>query len=229
MNMSNYVYNLEGLKQRNIKYILSIGKRQPMHIEHKKSLEKILALKDMQLVYVIGSANLKGDPLFDPIINPLSIEEQKDQFRAVFPDASPVFLTIEDVPDMGQWGDIIIKTLKEKGIDAKECAIYFIGKDEDRLDRDLSENGVSLKKGQWLIEALSYWGFVIWFDQDLAVNLNISARNLRKMDLLNENNLKLLAAPEYIQNLAIKARENNPELVGEPITMYDLSLKRGKS
>ncbi len=227
--MDNYVYNVEDLRQRNIKYILSIGKRQPMHIEHKKSLDKILALKDMQLVYVIGSANLKGDPLFDPVINPLNIEEQKEQFKAVFPKSSPIFLTIEDVPNMGQWGDIIIEALKEKDIDAKECAIYFIGKDEDRINKDLDERGVSLKKGQWLIEALSHWGFIIWFDQDLAVNLSISARNLRKMDLLDEDNVKLLAAPEYIKNLAIEARENNPELVGKPITMYDLSLKRIKN
>lgn len=229
--MENF-YHLDELKARNIKYILSIGKRQPMHVEHKKGLEKILALKNMKLVYIIGSANLKGDPLFDPIVNPLTIKQQKEQFKAVFPDADPLFLSINDDPEMEKWGDIIIAALAEYNIHPSECAIYFIGKEEDKLKQDISFSlagkKVKLRAGQWLIEALNFWGFPIWFDKDLKVDLNLSARNLRILDLFDKDNMKFFAAGEYLQEQALKARAKNPELGDLAITLYDLSLQRMK-
>ena len=229
--MPKNIFNIEQLESANIKYILSIGKRQPMHIGHKKSLERILALKDMQLVYVIGSSNLKGDPLFDHIVNPLTVEQQKEQFRKVFPRKKVIFIPIMDVPDMGQWGDVMINSLAEYEINPKNCAIHFVGKAEDKLAQDISFNlygkKVSLKAGQWLIEALNFWGFPIWFDEELKTDLSISARNLRNLDLCSEDT-KLFAAPEYLKKMAMKARERNPELKGEPITLYDLSLERIK-
>ena len=225
------INNAEELKDKNIKYILSIGKRQPMHVGHKRSLERILALKEMELVYVIGSSNLKGDPLFDPIVNPLTVEQQKQQFREVFPDSSPIFIAIKDVPDMSKWGDVMIDSLAEYGIKPEECAIHFIGKQEDKLSQeisfDLGVEQVSLKKGQWLIEALSFWGFTMWFDEELKSDLSISARNLRNIDLL-AGDTKLFAAPEYLKELAVKAREGNSEAKDKPITLYDLSLERMK-
>lgn len=225
------VNSVEDLKSQNIKYILSIGKRQPMHIGHKASLERILALRDMQLVYVIGSCNLKGDPLFDPLVNPLTVKQQIKQFAVVFPKEQAIFIPITDVPDMGKWGDVMIESLAAHKISPKECAIHFIGKDEDRLTQDLrftmsDGKDVTLRKGQWLIEALAFWGFTIWFDKEIKTDLSISARNLRKLDL--EKNIELLAAPEYLKELASKAREHNPEVKGEPLTLYDLSLERMK-
>lgn len=215
------------------KYIISIGKRQPMHIGHKRSLEKILAIKDKKLIYVIGSANLKGDPLFDPITNPLNIDQQIEQFKTVFPNENPIFLFIKDVPEMGQWGDILIDELLQKNVKPEECVIHFIGKNEDRLDKDLKftmKNGevCYLNRGQWLIEALSHWGFRIWFDDELKTDLKISARNLRKMDLehLRDEEKQLFAAPEFLKNLALKARQNNLQMNGKPLTLYDLSLQR---
>ncbi len=225
------VHTIEELKSQNIKYILSIGKRQPMHIGHKASLERILALKNMQLVYVMGSCNLKGDPLFDPLVNPLTIEQQIKQFKAVFPEKEAIFIAIPDVPEMGKWGDVMIETLAEYNIFPNECAIHFIGKDEDRLEKDLQftmTNGkdVFLRKGQWLIEALAFWGFTFWFDKETETDLSISARNLRKLDL--NGNTDLFAAPEYLKELALQAREGNPEIKREPLTLYDLSLQRIK-
>lgn len=222
---------LKDLESQNIKYILSIGKRQPMHIGHKTSLERILALKDIQLVYVIGSCNLKGDPLFDPLVNPLTIEQQIKQFETVFPKKQAIFIPIPDVPKMGKWGDVMIESLSKHNISPKECAIHFIGKDEDRLEKDLQftmTNGkdVTLRKGRWLIEALAFWGFTIWFDKEIKTDLTISARNLRKLDL--NGNTDLFAAPNYLKELAMKAREGNPEVKGEPLTLYDLSLQRIK-
>ena len=218
---------------KDVKYILSIGKRQPMHIGHMRALERILAIKDRRLVYVIGSTNAKTDPLFDPLTNPLDLKQQIKQFQVVFPDADPVFIAIKDVPEMGQWGDILIAALARQGIKPEECVIHFIGKDEDRLEWDMEfsmRNGQRclLNKGQWLIEALTHWGFQIWFDEREDADLSISARNLRKVDLFDEEQIKLLAAPEFLRNLAVKAREGNPEFAGNPITLYDLSWQRMK-
>lgn len=233
---SHYFYSLDSLLEKKIKYILSIGKRQPMHIGHKNSLDRILAINGIKLIYVIGSSNLKGDPLFDPLTNPLTIEQQIKQFQIAFPKDNPIFIAIPDIPQMNLWGEVIISELQKLNIKPSECAIHFIGKQEDKLKEDVSfilENGkkYSLEKGRWLIEALTCWGFYLWFDNIKEVDLTISARNLRKLDLesLSEEHHKILATPSYLKEIAIKAREENLEkdkLKNSPITLYDLTLKR---
>ena len=236
--MQKYFYDIEQLKEINIKYILSIGKRQPMHIGHKRSLARILSIKEMRLIYVIGSANLADDPLFDPITNPLTVEQQIQQFKIAFPNEQVIFLPIIDVEDMSKWGPSIIASLADLSITPEECAIHFIGKSEDKL---LQENSfflpsgekVTLNPGQWLIEALGYYNFAIWFD-NIEVDLSISARNLRQLDLenLNPEQEGLLATPNYLLELAVIARNNNPnkdKLKDHPITLYDLSLERARA
>ena len=225
----------EQLKNSGIKYILSIGRRQPMHIGHKRSLAKILAISNVKLIYVIGSSNIKGDPLFDPISNPLNLAQQIEQFKQVFPDGNAIFLPIEDVPDISKWGPMIVADLKELSIDPMDCAIHFIGKPEDKIVDPCEfvlENGKkeALLPGQWLIEVLSFYGFTMWFDNELPVELHISARKLRQLDLINlsSEHEEILAAPEYIREIATKARLFNPELSDEAISLYDLSLARIK-
>lgn len=221
----------------NKKYVISIGKRQPMHIGHKKTLSKLLDLKDLKLIYVIGSANSGKDPIFDPETNPLTVEQQIGQFKYVFGDLDVIFLPIKDIAQMSEWGVSIVDSLADLGISPQECVIHFIGKEEDKITQEFKfslPNGdmAILKKGQWLIEALSYYGLNIWFDQiDEEGNLNISARNLRKLDLENisPEQKKLFAAYEFILDLARKARNRNPnkaDLINVPITLEDLSQER---
>jgi len=228
--------NPQELLARKIKYIISIGKRQPMHIGHKNTLAKILALKDFKLIYIMGSSNLKGDVLFDPFTNPLTISQQIEQFRRVFPEDGAIFLPIDDDNEIGIWGDIIIEALAKVNIKPEECVIHFIGKNEDKISEEVkfklkSGEEAILKPGEWLIEALKYWGFHFWFDIDQDPDLTISARNLRKLDLENLSNKEknLFAAPDYIIEISKAAREANPEkekLKNIPITMNDLSLQR---
>jgi nicotinamide mononucleotide adenylyltransferase len=234
--MSAYFNNSEHFQAKGIKYILSIGRRQPMHLGHKLGLEKILNLQGIKLIYVIGSTNLKGDPLFNPFVNPLTLDQQIEQFKRVFPGKEAIFLPILDVADMSKWGPSIEGALKELSIEPEDCAIYFIGKEEDRLKKAESfflPNGeeVTLAVGQWLIESLCYYKFSMWVDRDLPIDLTLSARNLRELDLgnLTSQQKKLIAAPEYLYDLAVRARENNPDkelLKNKPITMEDLSLER---
>lgn len=239
MNQFEYcLYSIEELLENKIKYVISIGKRQPMHIGHKKSLSKILAIKQVKLIYVIGSSNVKGDSLFDPLTNPLNIDQQIKQFQLAFPNEDSIFLSINDVTDMSLWGEIIIADFAKLNIKPEECAIHFIGKPEDKLKEEVrftlktGEEAI-LQPGEWLIEALRYWGFYFWFDGEQDINLTISARNLRKLDLehLSDESRKLFAVPDYIIEIAKKAREANPEkdkLKDTPITLYDLSLQRLK-
>jgi len=222
-------------KEYGVKYILSIGRRQPMHIGHKRSLAKILAIPDVTVIYVIGSSNIFGDPLFDPFNNPLNLHQQMEQFHKVFPEKKVIFLPIIDVANISDWGPAIIAALKEFSITPSECIIHFVGKPEDRIKEICKftlPNGEEkeLVEGQWLIEVLSYYGFSIWFDQDIPVELGISARQFRQLDLekLTDEQEKILAAPEYLKALAQKARERNPEQEGKPITLYDLTLDRIK-
>ncbi len=229
MNNPRFLYSQNEIEESKIKYILSIGKRQPMHIGHKKSLEKILNIKNTKIIYVIGSVNKGGDPLFDPFVNPLNVDQQIEQFKRVFPNKKAIFIPIPDVEEMSQWGPIIINALKEKNIDPKECAIHFIGKPEDRLKDPSSfflPNGkkIILESGRWLIEALAYYDIAIQFDQEIEVDLTLSARNLRNIDLESKET-SLLAAPKYLLEIASEAKDKNSQ---EPITLRDLSLQRIK-
>ena len=233
---NNYLHDVEELSSNNIKYILSIGKRQPMHIGHKKSLARIIDIPGVKLIYVMGSSNLKGDPLFDPLTNPLNIEQQIKQFQIAFPEEDPIFLPIKDIKDMSLWGEIIIAALADLNIKPSECAVHFIGKEEDKLLEGVqfslkTGDSVTLEAGQWLIEALIHWGFYIWLDKVKDVDLTISARKFRKLDLenLSEENKNLLVAPEYLRELAIQARDSNPNkenLKNISITLHDLTLLR---
>jgi nicotinamide mononucleotide adenylyltransferase len=230
-----YFYTEQQVKQTKKKYILSIGKRQPMHIGHKRTLERILSLDNFTLIYVIGSANLYGDELFDPHVNPLDIKQQIEQFENVFGKKNVIFLPIDDIADVSKWGPSLLTNLEQINIKPEECIIHFIGKEEDRLTKEvpivINNNIFSLKPGQWLIELLSFYGFDIWLDQELEVDLSISARNLRNLDLQNICNEKknIFAAYDYLLAIAQQARENNPEkefLENIPITLNDLSLAR---
>ena len=135
MNEPRIFYDLDEVIKSKVKYILSIGKRQPMHIGHKKSLERIIDIKDTTLIYVMGSVNVAGDPLFDPFTNPLNISQQIEQFKRAFPNQKVIFLPILDVVNMSEWGPSITLSLKELGIKPHDCAIHFIGKPEDRLTK----------------------------------------------------------------------------------------------
>lgn len=231
--MFRYFYHQEQVEKAKIKYILSIGRRQPMHIGHKQSLAKIMKIQGIKLVYVMGSSNLYGDELFDPINNPLDIAQEIEQFKVVFPDYNDViFLPILDYKDMSDWGPAIKASMDRLNINIADCAIYFIGKPEDALIEATSfylETGekVTLNPGQWLIDAMAYYGFAIWIDKDIEVNLNISARKLRNLDLnnLSESDRSLIAAPEYLLDLAKSARLKNG-LSTEPLTLNDLSVLR---
>ena len=230
MIKTRFFYSLTQVKENKIKYILSIGKRQPMHIGHKKSLERILAIEEITLIYVMGSVNTGHDPLFTPFINPLNLEQQIEQFKQVFHKQNVIFIPILDVADMSKWGPSMLEHLAEHNINPQDCAVHFIGKPEDKLKETCSfllpnNTQVTLEPGRWLIEALAYYDIAIWFDNEIEVNLDISARNLRELDLehLSEDERNQLAAPDYLLEITRQAR--NASSTG-PVTLKDLSLKR---
>ncbi len=224
-----FYYHLKDVeKNKSIKYVLSIGKRQPMHIGHKRSLERIISLKHKTLIYVIGSVNKYGDPLFDPFTNPLNLEQQIEQFKRVFPRTKAIFIPIVDTQELADWGPLIIKDLIKFGIKPNECVIHFIGKEEDKIEAPCSfihkDTGktVTLDKGHWLIEVLSYYGIPIWFDNEFPVDLKISARSFRDIDLRFKEETSFLAAPEYLLEIASAAKDKTDGKV----TLKDLSLSR---
>ena len=232
--MSNYLFNYQDFIASKKQFVISIGKRQPMHIVHKLGLERITHLENKNLIYVIGSTNSYGDKFYDPYTNPLTIDQQITQFKRVFPDYQKVkFVTINDVPEMNQWGPILLSKLSELDIKPEDCIIYFSGKNEDKITQELSftigdDKTVSLNPGQWLIEGLAFYGFDIFFDK-LDLSPDISARNLRKLDLFNllESDKILYADLEFLQELVRNARRENPNDTKDiPITLEELSLKR---
>jgi hypothetical protein len=233
--MVEFFYSLSEVISANKKYILSIGRRQPMHIGHKNTLKKLIKIQnelDLQLIYVMGSTNVAGDPLFNPFVNPLNVEQQIKQFQIAFPDTKAIFLSIIDEPDMNQWGVSIIDALNKLNIQPQDCVIHFVGKEEDKLTEDVSftknnNETITIAAQHWLIEAIAYYDIAIWFDREIETDLTISARNLRQLDLANLT-LKekaLFATPEYLKSLALQARLSNPNKE-EKLSLKELTLQR---
>lgn len=254
-----YIYNVGDVSLVSPKYIISIGRRQPMHIGHIMGIKRILSIENAKLIYVIGSMNLFGDLLFDPINNPLNLEQQIQQFKLVFPKENPIFIALKDFPDTLLWASTLIKLLQDINISSDECVIHFIGKKEDVLQTKkywyVDGKEILLLPNQWEIEIFKYFGFRIWMDslqyivKDSA-DLCISARNFRGIDLYNlsQSDKRLLATPDYLKKIALKARYFNTAIyrgvdterflsserlaleefghIRRAITLYDLSIQR---
>ena len=238
MEIGNIVSSLDELNElrsaKSIKYIITIGRRQPMHIGHKQSLDKIISnLNEAKIIYGIGSSNLNA-PFFNPLTNPLSIEQQVGQFYAVFPEQDAIFLPIEDVGNMGVWSENIVKSLAAENIRPDECVVYFLGKEEDkRTEAKITQcygRDVTMPVGDWEINIINQWGFNIWNDLQLdEADLNISARQFREKDFrtFTEAEKILLPAFDYLYNEIIIARD---ELTSQgyelPYSMFALTAKR---
>ena len=239
--------SFEEARQAGIKYMIAMGRRQPAHVGHIATLKKIMD-EGMFLIVGVGSTNTaeKANGLpepketFNPISNPLTFEQQKEQIKRAFPDKVEgrdyIIVDFPDLNDNPVWCKKVVDSTK-RAIEingrypdiSKEVAWHWIGKPEDK----------KTKKPDGTIALEYYWddtfretSFPVLFDQPHeGIGLHLSARQLRPLDLnnLTEEQKAKFADWEYIRDLANKARENNPGkalLERLPVTMFDLTLER---
>lgn len=217
----------EGLAKARLEYGVSIGRRAPMHRIHAEAISEI-AEAGLKPVIFIGSTNGADSPWFDPLRNPLTLAQQKEQLKSALPqhyDESRI-LTLPDVGNQEKWlngfFDMFDGTpFKDKSV------MHYRTKAADKKDA----NGAIRPLSQYM-EGFGKRGLPAWesYNRDPADD-NINATEIRSFDLnnLTPDQRALMAAPDYIISLAQAARDANPDkalLENLPLTVFDLTLDR---
>ncbi len=225
--------NAESIKEilagDGMRYGISIGRRAPMHRMHVDCLREI-AEAGLQPVVFFGSTNGPESKYYDPIRNPLTVEQQKEQIKTAVPELYD-HARIITLPDQGngeKWFDAFFKTLGETEF-AGKSVVHYRSKASDAPQAGGDIKPLSSYMGGFVQRGLSAWES---YNRDAADD-RINATDLRQFDLdrLTAQQRELFAAPDYIVDIARKARVDNPDcqLLDDhhvPLTILDLALDR---
>jgi ribose-phosphate pyrophosphokinase len=212
-------------------YAIPPGRRAPMHRMHVECVFDILRA-GLKPVLAIGSVNGPESPLWNPVKNPLTVEQQKEQFKRALPGVDynqTMILELEDTEDDKAWIQNFHKKLKELGIDDKSV-VYFRSKSADAATAaDANTKPLGAYTQAFVDEGMAVWQS---YNTNPADD-NISASAIRSFDLnnLTAQQRRLIGARDYIVKLAREARDSNPdrallEAHDIPLTVLDLSLDR---
>ena len=214
-----------------VKYGISVGRRQPMHRGHLDCIRE-MAAAGLKPIIVIGSTNRSEDRYFDPIKNPLTEEQQREQLRQAMDTAGIKDYTILAIKDVGSaefWTGSLSKLLHDHGISSRESVFHFRSKSSDV--EALGNTIVPLSSTQ---EMMTQYGLSVWESYNKKPSMDeLSATPFRTIALDLPQSQKpmrdTLATPDYIRGLASAARADNPDLEllnAVPVTMLDLTLQR---
>ncbi|MDE1153264.1 MAG: hypothetical protein PW788_12070 [Micavibrio sp.] len=217
------------LKAEGLQYGVSIGRRAPLHRVHADCIAEI-AEAGLTPVIFIGSTNGADSPFFDPVKNPLTIEQQKAQLKAAVPqyyDDARV-LTLADVGNQEKWFDAFFKMFDGTPFKGKS-AVHYRTKASDA-----KQQGGAIRPLSEYMEGFGKRGLPAWESHNAnPADDDINATDIRSFDLrnLSPEQRALMSAPEYIIAEAEKARRDNPdhaalEKAGVPLTVFDLTLDR---
>lgn len=212
-----------------VKYGITIGRRQPMHIMHLDCIQEI-AKAGLHPVIVIGSSNTAEDAIFNPLDNPLTEAQQREQIDNVMAASGIKDYTVLALKDVGSpefWVGSLSKLLHDNGISSRQSVSHFRTKSTDKASGVI----VPLQDTQ---EMSLHYGISLWQSQNRgARNSALSATPFRTMALEAPENQEVLrntlVAPDYIRGIASTARADNPDaelLRAVPVTMLDLTLQR---
>jgi NH3-dependent NAD+ synthetase/predicted amidohydrolase len=150
--MTHHFKSFAEAKAAGMKYALLVGRRQPLHQGHLHTIRKNREAGFIPLI-IIGSSNTAFktngfcDTLFDPIRNPLTPTQQREQIRLALPDyREGVDYLMVEYPDLGhneRWCRGLVDLL-QGGIAIHqrypnllgETFFHFIGKPEDAIKKD---------------------------------------------------------------------------------------------
>jgi NAD+ synthase (glutamine-hydrolysing) len=217
----------DDLKKAGVKYAVELGRRAPMHRVHVECLKEIIEA-GLTPVVIIGSANGADSALFDPVRNPLTEEQQKEQIRQVLGDAydEKYIIALDDTGDAELWYENLFSALQSRGVDG-DAVIHYRSKVADAKNADAQIKPLSHYMTGFAERGLTPWES---FNTDPADDF-VNASDIRLLDLekLTPAQAALMSAPDYICTLARRARSENPDaalLSGLPLTVFDLTLDR---
>ncbi len=202
-----------------------------MHVMHADCIREIIN-SGLRLIYIIGSANTafdesgERDKLFDPIKNPMTVEQQKQQLFYAFPELrnsqSIIILPVKDMGNLPVWCENLCSLFDGNNMPPLEkCVLHFRSKDGDNY-------------AQKTAEYLQSCGLNTWYSENPhRDDYNINSTELRSTPLYNKENplLKNIIALEYIREIVSQARKRNPNRVildknNFPLTTFDLTFDR---
>lgn len=219
----------EELAAQGLAYGVSLGRRAPMHSIHVDCIREIEEAGLLPVIF-IGSTNGADSPLFDPVKNPLTVGQQKEQLRRAVPEAfdEARVITLPDTGNEATWFDQFFDVLQKAGF-AGHSVIHYRTKAADR-----QKMGEAIRPLSAYMEGFSSRGLPPWesYNRDPA-NDNINATDIRGFDLerLTPEQRAIIAAPDYIIDIAREARAADPDgaLLEQrklPLTVFDLTLSR---
>lgn len=217
----------ESLKKGGIEYAVSIGRRAPLHRVHVDCLNEI-SEAGLTPVIFIGSTNSADSKWFDPVRNPLTLEQQKQQLKLALGDKYDE-KNIMTLPDMGnpeKWFDEFFKLFDKTPFSGKSVTHYRT-KSTDQPGKDAAIKPLSAYSEGFAKRGLPSWES---YNRDPADD-SINATDIRNFDLnnLTDAQRSIMSAPEYIIAQAQAARDSNPDkalLANVPLTVFDLTLDR---
>lgn len=213
-----------------IKYGITVGRRQPMHVVHLDCILEIVRA-GLHPVIIMGSVNEANSKFYNPLQNPLTQMQQREQVQIAMDLVSIndyTLLSLDDVGDIESWTDNLASILVRAGIVLDESVFHYREKAIDSTK--LTERILPLHKYEAYItnHNISIWRSV---NSDKKFN-EISSTPFRVMDLEGaefERNKINLVCPDFIALQARNARDQSPHKLSIsqlPLTTLDLVLRR---
>ncbi len=217
------------LKKKGLEFGVSIGRRAPLHRVHADCIAEIAAA-GLKPVIFIGSTNGADSPFFDPVKNPLTLQQQKEQLKAALPQFydEAFILTLPDVGNQDKWFDAFFKMFDGTPFKEKSVVHYRT------KASDAAQQGGAIRPLSEYMDGFGKRGLPAWESHNAdPADDAINATDIRGFDLRNLTAAQkaLMSAPEYIIAAAEKARAENPDAAlldkaGVPLTVFDLTLDR---
>lgn len=215
-----------------LEYGISIGRRAPLHKMHIDCIREIYDA-GLTPVIIVGSVNEAGDPLFDPLRNPLTYAQQVDQLEKALPREifnKSWILPLPDMPDDAAWLENLQKLLAKNGM-AGKSVMHFRAKAADAATVDATRaRPLSQYKQDLLASGIAVWQS---YNSDPADDA-ICASDIRRFDLGNLTPAQQEIAPTawrlgYVAHLLREGgNPDGDDLKGAriPLTMLDHTFKR---
>jgi ribose-phosphate pyrophosphokinase len=215
-----------------LKYGIAIGRRAPLHKMHVDCIREIAAA-GLTPVIIIGSVNGVGDPLYDPLRNPLTPDQQKTQLaRALPPELYQKcrILSLRDEPDDAVWMRNLLKLLEDNGM-AGRAVMHFRAKAADAATADAARCRPLSQYKKDLLDA----GVAVWQSYNAnPADDDICASDIRRynLDFLTQGQKTAAPTAEAMRGEIFRLRERaNPDgrlldAARIPSTMLDYTLQR---
>lgn len=217
------------MKAAGLVYGVSIGRRAPMHRMHVDCLREIAAAGLVPVIF-IGSTNGAESAWFDPVKNPLTLAQQREQLKRAVPeyyDPARV-LTLDDAGDAEKWFNGFFSMFDGTPFKGK-ASVHYRAKATDAKAMNAAIRPLGDYMAGFSKRGLPAWESLNADPADDAVN----ATDIRSFDLENLTPAQRadIAAPEYLIKIARAARTANPDAAllqarGVPLTAFDLTLER---